>query len=367
MTGRSVTSGPDAQMPSSHVGDKVHVRPLAQSDWDGLDAFLKEHDGGLIYYSKVYQDFLQRLLGCESRYKVAVTPGGQVVGALPLMKLVNTDGRAVLNSLPFFGSHGGPLANDATVLDLLLEAYAEEVAQPDIAASTFIENPLAPLADTPKHDLRDERISQITDINCSPEDLMASFDSSARRNIRKADRLGITVSVVNDAWDFLKRVHVENMEAIGGTPKAPEFFESIPATMQPGSDYRIYIAHHDARPVAALLLLYYGKVVEYFVPVIEHDARSNQPLALVAYKAMCEARELGYTMWNWGGTWLTQSGVYQFKKKFAATERRYRYFTQIADKSMLARTPEDLLAGYPGFYVAPFGALENQNTHKSEG
>jgi len=61
--------------------------------------------------------------------------------------------------------------------------------------------------------------------------------------------------------------------------------------------------------------------------------------------------------WNWGGTWLSQTGVYQFKKRWGTHDLKYNYYTNLIDNSILNLSKEDLLREYPYFYVLPFSAL----------
>jgi lipid II:glycine glycyltransferase (peptidoglycan interpeptide bridge formation enzyme) len=107
-----------------------------------------------------------------------------------------------------------------------------------------------------------------------------------------------------------------------------------------------------------LLCLYFNSTVEYFTPVLEKDFRNTQALTLVIYEAMVEAMSLGFSQWNWGGTWLNQDGVYDFKKRWGTTEYRYFYFTKVYDKTLQKTTKEYLLSEYPGLYLLPFDNLE---------
>lgn len=171
-------------------------------------------------------------------------------------------------------------------------------------------------------------------------------------------RGGVTVHRDNDAWQFLERVHSANMHSIGGKAKTRSFFEILPSVFRADIDYKIFIAEIANEPVAALLLLYYGNTVEYFVPATLHEARDAQPLPLVILRAMIDARGAGFTRWNWGGTWLTQLGVYRFKKKFGAVEQKYRYFTDLRDRQLLQQSPDSLRSAFPDFFVVPFNELE---------
>ena len=125
----------------------------------------------------------------------------------------------------------------------------------------------------------------------------------------------------------------------------------------PGSDYNLYLAYYDGKPVAGLLLFYFNKTVEYFTPVIKAEYRNIQPLSLLIYEAMEDSLMQGYRYWNWGGTWVTQDGVYRFKKRWGTQDHPYYYYTRVYNDSMFRLSKEELLKEYPDFYVVPFDKL----------
>lgn len=325
------------------------------------EQFLKSHNNAWIYYTPRYADFIERILGCENQTLVAVR-NNEVCGLLPAMIQHGPYG-SVVNSLPFFGSHGGPIANSPDVEVSLLEEFAKQNSK--VASYTIISHPLAKVNyDNLGHTLQDTRISQITHLlpHKSEEALWMSFEGSVRRNVQKAKKNGVQVTVENDMFEFLKEVHDKNMSAIGGRCKPKQFFELLPQHFRQGLDYKLYVGRVHSEPVAALLLLYHGPTAEYFVPVIRAKWRSCQPLTAIIHAAMLDAREHDIALWNWGGTWTTQQGVYRFKKKWAAQEKRYHYHTTIPETAALrSSTPSELASSYPFFFVIPYTALAKES------
>ena len=76
---------------------------------------------------------------------------------------------------------------------------------------------------------------------------------------------------------------------------------------------------------------------------------------------MTEAAKSGFKYWNWGGTWKTQTGVFRFKKKWAAFEQKYFYYTQLNDRSILNWSPDKIVKTFPNFFIIPFSQI-----HKGE-
>jgi hypothetical protein len=307
------------------------------------------HPEGLIYYSPAFRRYVQAVAGGECRSRVALEDG-RVAGVMPVLVKDGPFG-AVLNSLPFFGSNGGVLAASGAAESALLAEYDRMAAA--VSVATWISHPFMDTA-SPRHDLTDERIAQWTAL--AGEDLPSGVEASARRNIRKARSSGVTVREAADAVPFLEATHRENMAAIGGRAKPAEFFARLD-TMTYGRDWRLHLAEQGGAPLAALLTFEAAKTVEYVMPVVVESARTLQPTALILAVAMADAARRGFTRWNWGGTWLTQEGVYRFKKKWGAAERRYRYFITLNDTSLRTRSAAELSSAYPWYFTLPYGQL----------
>ena len=76
---------------------------------------------------------------------------------------------------------------------------------------------------------------------------------------------------------------------------------------------------------------------------------------------MCDSIRENYQWWNWGEPEKKQEGVYKFKKKWAAIDKPYRYFSKIKNKDLLHQTSNILLKEYPGFFVVSFNELGDKN------
>jgi hypothetical protein len=306
-------------------------------------------------------------LNAEANY-LALYQQNTLHALLPFMVKYGPLG-PVYNSLAYYGSNGGVIQpeGDAESKTALIKAFYANAEKENAVSATLITNPLlkdAALYETAVHsDLRDQRIGQITHFpaDACAESLLKQFDDPRPRNIRKAQRENIHVirETHHQAIAFLYDTHCLNMHAIGGLPKRQDFFTILPDVM-PKDSWAIYTAYKNDTPIAALLLFYYNQTVEYFTPVIVEEHRSTQALALIVYTAMIEAMNEGYKNWNWGGTWLSQSGVYDFKKRWGTTEYDYFYYTRVFNPLLKQQKKEALLRDYEGFYLLPFSALAPQ-------
>ena len=121
----------------------------------------------LIYYSKSYNDFLIELLEATDE-TISTSQQTPLETCLPLLVKDGPLGR-VANSLPFYGSHGGPYSISGTSNEKLevLRLLERRIDDGCYASVTVIENPFDCLS---KHELAvlknlevvDTRVSQVT-------------------------------------------------------------------------------------------------------------------------------------------------------------------------------------------------------------
>jgi hypothetical protein len=301
---------------------------------------------------------------------------GRAIGGLPVFMKSNSKLGNVLNSLPFYGSNGGPIvASDAVdiqaVKDALVHGFLSLAAGESAVAATIVANPLE--TDTtcgqakPGYTFRSERIGQVTVLPDLPMDdfgvrqmLMKSFHGKTRNAIRKAQSTGVVISHSGsrEALRALAEMHSQNMEAVGGTVKPWEVFAGIQEAFEYDRDYRVYVAERTGSTIGALLVFFFNRTAEYFTPATLDGQRVYQPMSLLVFEAMQEAVRRGCRYWNWGGTWRTQRGVYEFKRKWGAYEKPYSYHTWLFDESLLKKSKETLLEQYPYYFVVPFEELK---------
>lgn len=334
-----------------------------QSDRDAdYRAFLAGRNDALLYHSLEFRALLEDVTGGRPRYLVAHDEGGAIQGALPIFEADGPRG-VVLNSLPFYGSNGGILAETGAARKALVEHYNRIVVDPVIAAATIVANPLNDdLLGDVSHDYVDGRIGQLSPIKADGDHervLMERFHQKTRNMVRKAIKLGVEVLVSNNAIGALREIHEENMCALGASPKPAAFFESVQTRFLPDTGYRIYVARYERKTIAALLLFFCGEVVEYYTPAVKAAYRDTQALSLIIFRAMTEASRAGYRWWNWGGTWISQESLRRFKGRWGTVDRPYAYRTKLNRPSLLSAMPDELRREYPYSFVVPFRVLQS--------
>lgn len=321
----------------------------------------------LVYASTRFGRFLERVCGGEIHYVVALRDR-EAIGLLPYAVRRAADGRVVVNSLPWYGSHGGCwLAEgaDHAVRRALLETYRTqlECLQPLFTTtilSPFEQRYVAEYEAVLEVSARDVRVGQLSELPMESPDidarLLAMAKPKTRNLIRKALNQGFVECLDDDdrAWAFLETTHRHNIAALGGTPKPADHFVALREIFG-GDGLRLSIALLNGTPVAALLVLLHQRSAEYLVPVVDAAHRTRQPLSFLIWHALRAMARRGVRIWNWGGTWLEQASLHHFKAGWGAVDHPYTYLVHAspAGYRALADGLDRVLADFPYFFIFP--------------
>ncbi len=174
-----------------------------------------------------------------------------------------------------------------------------------------------------------------TDITRADEELLASFKSKWRYNIRLAERRGVIVRSgdIADLPDFY-RLYQETSARDGFLIRPFAYYESLwrmflkmqedEGTLSGGA---LLLAEHpqESQPVAGLFLLRHGCQTIYFNGASSARRRRDMPNYLLQWRALQWARAQGCTIYDWWGAPTNPEdpsdplqGVWRFKEGFAA-------------------------------------------------
>lgn len=334
---------------------------------DDYRSVVDEAADALIHHSPVWLDFLAQALVNAKPLLLIARQDGRAVGAIPGFLLCGPYG-AVFNSLPWFGGHGDIIlsrraAEPERVVTALVDELGRFFRDADVGAANIVTHPLTPrfgkaaaaagLAEW------DSRIGQIARLAPAAtreeaiEQVLGACHQRARNYVRRALKQGFSIETSDEEadWRTLLEHHVLRMRRIGGRAKSAEAFAALRARFECDRERKLYVARRDGAFVGGLLCLFYRDWVE---PVaLEAPRREDVARAMIA-EALVDARLAGYRFWNWGGTWRSQTGVYQFKRGWGADDHRYGYYGAVTGEALAAATPSELTACYPDFYVRPF-------------
>jgi lipid II:glycine glycyltransferase (peptidoglycan interpeptide bridge formation enzyme) len=153
------------------------------------------------------------------------------------------------------------------------------------------------------------------------EEIMASFHSKTRYNIRVAQKNG--VEVLRGTKTDVARFHEIMMETglrDGFVIRSCSYFENMLGVL--GEHARLYMAYHEGKAVAGTLCVRYGDKVWYLYGASSNTARNVMPNYLLQWEMIRWAIECGCRIYDFRGVSgdLRESnplyGLYRFKKGF---------------------------------------------------
>jgi hypothetical protein len=323
------------------------------------------------YHYPENREMLLRVLGPDSHscYLAARSRAtGEIRAALPGMVKQTAVG-ACYNSLPFFGPNVGVLAaaddsEEYRLLALELTAAALDHARQCGAVTAVFYSAFNPTGVDLRNPMFDSlpgviRVRRTTLYLRLPQSGEPVWPSAARRNVAKALRNGVQVTDRISPADLDRIYDIYSCNcAERGIPLKPRICIHAMSSASSGR-VRTYTASLDNRIIAALMVLWGPQTASYYLPCVDHEHSSLQPLPLLINYACSDAIQHGKRFWNWEGSPGQASGVYRFKQKWGSVELPYEVVVvPLMDVARLrALGAKQLAALFPFYFVYPYHQL----------
>ena len=196
----------------------------------------------------------------------------------------------------------GP-AVDAAAMPVALEAlgaWARELGlafvrvEPELKADWQPPAGWTPAPATQPHD------SMIIDIARPDDELMASFKSKTRYNIRVAQKKGVEVATSGDVATFA-RLAGETSARHQIQLATEAHYRAVMELMAADDCARMYLASADGTPLAGIMVLRFGGRATYLFGASTRAGRERMPAYLLhwhAMRAMRDAGDVEYDLWG---------------------------------------------------------------------
>lgn len=244
--------GPRASEEASRT--ELQVRRAGASDRDAWNRFLGEAPGGNHYQRFEWMELNQRCLGHVPMGLMA-EEGGRALGILPLSRVRSRLFGDLLVSMPFV-NFGGPLpATGAVAERLLQEARSISLSE----GCDYLEIRSFHAHGGFMHS--DRKVSMTIPLQESEDAIWNSFSRKHRKNVRRAEKNEVDVSVGGaEMIAPFYRVMERSWRSLGTPLYRKSYFENLFDAM-PDSHW-IFLGKHQGKPVAATLVGRFGPVLE---------------------------------------------------------------------------------------------------------
>lgn len=296
----------------------------AESDLIAWDRYVLNSPLTSGYHLSGWRRIIEDAFGHPTCYLTVRGENGTLQGILPLVFLASRGFGRFLVSLPFV-NYGGIIA-DSPDVHRVLEAGAVEQAKAFDAQHIELRHEAS--LDTSWVSTQ-RKVSMRLPLPSSYEELLKSFPSKLRSQVRRGQKEGMTARVGGvECLDEFYAVFSRCMRDLGTPVYAKSFFGKILGVFP--KDAHICVVSHQETPVAAGFL--YGFRSSLEIPWAASDKRFNKlsPNMLLYGKVLEYACQQGFHMFDFGRS-SPDSGTYKFKQQWGAQPHQLYWYYWMKD------------------------------------
>lgn len=328
--------------------EKIHVYNKFHKD---VVEFFKKVEINSIFFSIKFIDFISKIIKLPPNF-FCLYKRNKIIALIPFFEKKDIKYGKIINSLPFFGTMGGVYSINEISKKKCLRLFNKHCLSKEIFSAVLIQNYFSNIKFKLKFffkaNMEDDRVLQFINLK---KDLKIS--RVRIRNIKKAKKLGYKVYTSNNKnlVDKLEFFHKKHMKQINGIVKPKIFFTQL-KKLDPKL-WKIYYSKNKSNKIIATLLVFLeNQSIEYYIPACLEKYKNTQILSLLTYRSIIDAINNDYKIYNFGFTWLNQTGVYNFKKKWGCDEVNIKYLIKIRKNHL--KNAKEVFKKNKYFYIAPF-------------
>ncbi len=304
------------------------VEPWTDARWD---AYVASHPRATLYHTSTWIKLV-----CEiGRYPslcLVHEDDGNITGVLPLVAVDSRLTGNRISTLPF-SDVCFAIADDEESARVLLEEARATRGRRRGAAFYELRGPIA-LRDG--RDIEPDGFARSTHFANYVVPLAGDTDAvfktfartAVRQTITKGARLGVTVreSAEPRDLDAFYALYVKNRRRHGIPPQPKSLFETILRTMTISPRARLYLAEHESKAVAGLIVIRFNGVTYAKYEGVDETRRELVALYPLFWKTIEDAIHAGDRLYDFGRTAGDNPGLNQFKERWGTTRVELPYY-----------------------------------------
>lgn len=304
----------------------ITIHQIGPTDTEAWDSYVKSHPDSNLYHLSGWRNVTEKTYGHNTYYLMATDStkqsGGdtsKVVGVLPLAHLKHFLFGNNIVSIPFFDM-GGILADNSEIEMALLDESIKlgrklktnNIELRHTKILSFLEKNLNPY----ELSTRSHKVRMILELPGSSDELMKSFKSKLRSQIKKPIKEGLTAKVGGfELLDTFYQIFLVNMRDLGSPIHSNRLMKNV---LEQFSDKaKIIIVYKDDEPLACSLIIGFRNTLENpWASSLRQYSRLSPNMLL--YWTMLEyACDHGYKYFDFGRS-SPGEGTYKFKEQWGA-------------------------------------------------
>ena len=298
------------------------IRTYTEADRGAWDRYVRESAGASCYHLTGWKDVIEESFGHRTCYLLSLGGDGEIDGILPLVHLNSFLFGSFVVSLPFF-NYGGVCADDRRVRERLFNEAARMMRSMEISHMELRHTGNL----LPGLPVKTSKVSMRLSLPGAKEELMASFSSKLRSQVRRAEKEGMWARIggIEELPGFY-HVFSRNMRDLGTPVYSRTFFRNIlkrfPETARISTVYT-----KDGCPVASGMIVGFRETMEIPWASSLRDFNRYGPNMLLYATVLGFACDAGYRIFDFGRS-TPGEGTYRFKEQWGArpTQLHWHYW-----------------------------------------
>lgn len=296
----------------------------------GWDDYVARHPDGTGYHRLAWLESISAVYGHRAQCLVAMSPGGNLTGVMPICEFRIPLLGAQWVSLPYCDLGGALASSDKAASALRDKAF--ELVQRRSGKGLELRLP-GPELD-PGEEESFNKVSMLCSLPESSEALLKSYKPKLRSQIRKAEKNGLTAQVTStpEAINCFYEVFSVNMHRLGSPVHSLRWFQALQSNY--GNNLKVGLVFLDQTVVGAGIVLVNG--VRASIPWASTVAEYNRlaPNMLLYWALLAHVTDEGCRIFDFGRS-TPGEGTYRFKKQWGALPHELRWQTYSPDGELL--------------------------------
>jgi CelD/BcsL family acetyltransferase involved in cellulose biosynthesis len=281
-------------------------------------AFVESSPHANIFHHPTWIHLLADCYGYRPFVLAVCDDTGQIRAGLPIMEVNSPLTGRHWVALPFT-DHCAPLSADAESLHELFASLADlqmKRAAPQLELRSAIPPDIQASTDA-------IHLLHLLSLSSDAQAVLRTFKRTLVQNrIRKAERDGVKVCWAKSRCDLetFYVLHWQTRQRVGRPVQPKRYFELLwQRLIEPGLGF-ILLAYKDGVPIAGGVFLAYKTTIMYKYGASDSAYWGLSPNHLLFWTAIRWGCEHGYTLFDWGRTEVTHTGLRDFKNTWGTQE-----------------------------------------------
>ncbi|MBN2102653.1 peptidoglycan bridge formation glycyltransferase FemA/FemB family protein [bacterium] len=293
-------------------------------EFSSWKAFLEKSPHSTVFHTPEMFQVFQNSLDYQPRIYAAEKNGSILAMFLPVLVTLKP---GLLRSLTTRAIHyGGSLYQETEqgreAYSYLLDYYINDIN--NHALFSDIRNLTDPASVLPllrkKGFVKEPHINYWIGLDKPPDKIWQQFHKSARRNVRLAEKRGVTFETIKER--SMLPLFYQNLKRTFAVKHIPlpdlSLFENIFNILVPKNMAMFFLAKAEGKPFASFLVLVYHKIIYLWYSADDFKMRNYYPTDGFIWHILKWGHQNGYRLFDfgWAGRIDQPYGVRQFKEKF---------------------------------------------------